>query len=282
MFGQTFQDFEVILLDDASTDGSLDILNLYKDHPKVSHLIVNKVNSGSPFKQWKKGIELAKGEYIWIAESDDFCELVFLESVIQSFTKDIGLIYCQTKDVDEKGNVLLDRVNYTSDFQPNYWQSDFEMDGNVFIQKVFLIKNVIPNASAVVFKKTLAKPSFFTESLLQMKMCGDWFYWLQLTKSTKVKFVNSHFNYFRDHRSISRIHKNAKTKKRRLLEEAEIRRFAEQNYGLALNEMNGILYNKWFKLQSKLDLFSFQFYRIKLPSTSNFSLILKFIKFKLK
>ena len=282
MFGQTFQDFEVILLDDASTDGSLDILNLYKDHPKVSHFIVNEENSGSPFKQWKKGIELAKGEYIWIAESDDFCELVFLETLVKLFSKDIGLVYCQTKDVDERGNILLDRVEYTSDIQPNFWQGNFEMVGNVFIQKGLLIKNVIPNASAVVFKSSLAKPSFFSEALLQMKMCGDWFFWLQLTKNTQVKFVNQHLNYFRNHTAISRIHKDPETKKRRLQEEAVIRRFADKQFGLSLNKMNAVLYKKWFKLHEKWVLIKPSFYQVRQPSTSTFEFISKFIQFKLK
>ena len=54
IFNQTFQDFEVILLDDASTDNSLSILEDYKEKfkSKVSHLIVNEKNSGSPFKQF--------------------------------------------------------------------------------------------------------------------------------------------------------------------------------------------------------------------------------------
>ena len=41
-------------------------------------------NSGSPFKQWHKGITLAKGQYIWIAESDDLCDLNFLEAQVKA------------------------------------------------------------------------------------------------------------------------------------------------------------------------------------------------------
>lgn len=80
IFNQTFQDFEVILLDDASTDNSREILHKYQEHPKVSHLIINETNSGSPFKQWEKGLAFARGEFIWIAESDDYCNIFFLKN----------------------------------------------------------------------------------------------------------------------------------------------------------------------------------------------------------
>src|SRR5690606_14670397 len=75
IFNQSYQNFEVIILDDCSRDVSLEILNIYKGHPKVSHFIANEVNSGSPFKQWQKGLKLAKGDFVWIAESDDYCDL---------------------------------------------------------------------------------------------------------------------------------------------------------------------------------------------------------------
>ena len=81
IFSQTFQDFEVILLDDSSSDLSQMVLEEYAKHPKVSHFIINEKNSGSPFKQWKKGINLSQGEYIWIAESDDYCKPDFLEKI---------------------------------------------------------------------------------------------------------------------------------------------------------------------------------------------------------
>ncbi len=281
VFQQTYRDFEVILLDDASTDGSIEILKKYQNHPKVSHLVINETNSGSPFKQWQKGIAMAQGAYVWIAESDDFSEPVFLETLMHSFRNDVGLIYCQTKDVNEKGEVLLDRIDFTKDIQPNYWQDDFEMEGTDFIKKGLLIKNVIPNASAVVFKKSLIRPSFFSNSLLQMKMCGDWFFWLQLTKNTNVKFVNRHLNYFRNHTSISRIHKEPETKKRRLIEEAVLRRFADEQYGLSLNEMNAVLYKKWFRLHDKWGLIRTHFYQVRQPSTSIIEFIFKFIQLKL-
>src|SRR6187549_2432119 len=75
VLNQSFRDFEVIILDDCSTDESFQVIEDYRAHPKVSHIVFNKENTGSTFIQWKKGIELAKGEWIWIAESDDWCEL---------------------------------------------------------------------------------------------------------------------------------------------------------------------------------------------------------------
>ena len=54
-----------------------EVLSDYQDHAKVSHILLNEHNTGNPFKQWFKGMQLAKGKYIWIAEADDLCELTF-------------------------------------------------------------------------------------------------------------------------------------------------------------------------------------------------------------
>ena len=84
---QTYQNIELILLDDASTDGSEEVLSDYQGHAKVSHILLNEHNTGNPFKQWFKGMQLAKGKYIWIAEADDLCELTFLEKVVPLMEK---------------------------------------------------------------------------------------------------------------------------------------------------------------------------------------------------
>ncbi|MEG2479884.1 MAG: glycosyltransferase family 2 protein, partial [Mucinivorans sp.] len=70
ILGQTFRDFELIILDDSSTDNSQQIIEQYSSEPRVSHVVYNKINSGNTFVQWQKGVDLAQGEWIWIAESD--------------------------------------------------------------------------------------------------------------------------------------------------------------------------------------------------------------------
>src|SRR6516225_7688773 len=75
---QTYQDFELILLDDCSTDGSREVLQSYADDPRV-RIEFNDENTGTPFKQWNRGVRMARGRYIWIAESDDYAGPRFLE-----------------------------------------------------------------------------------------------------------------------------------------------------------------------------------------------------------
>src|ERR1700722_8508136 len=63
---QTFQDFEVILLDDCSPDNSPEIISSYVGDSRV-RIEFNAINSGSTFKQWNKGVRMARGDYVWIA-----------------------------------------------------------------------------------------------------------------------------------------------------------------------------------------------------------------------
>ena len=118
IFNQTFQDFEVILLDDCSADDSVAMLQRYAAHPKVTHFIVNKKNTGSPFKQWKRGIELARGEYVWIAESDDWAALNFLEHLLPLITQpNVNIAFCNSNWVNEAGAIEKSLSLYTTSFQ---------------------------------------------------------------------------------------------------------------------------------------------------------------------
>ena len=67
ILAQSYQDFELIILDDCSTDNSREIIEQYRSNPRVKHIVYNEQNSGSPFVQWQRGFTLASGEYIWIA-----------------------------------------------------------------------------------------------------------------------------------------------------------------------------------------------------------------------
>src|SRR5690606_12329869 len=107
VLAQTYQDFEVIILDDCSTDSSKQIIDTYRDHPKVTQVVYNEVNSGSTFKQWDKGISLARGQYIWFAESDDWCENDMLEDLVKGIEtdQDCSISYCQSYCLEDSGKI---------------------------------------------------------------------------------------------------------------------------------------------------------------------------------
>ena len=188
IFNQTFQNFEVIILDDCSTDNSKEIIEEHRNHPQVSHIIYNKNNSGSPFKQWAKGFDLAQGEYIWIAESDDWAELTFLETLVSILdsNKQIALAFSSSNWVFPDHTI---KVSLCSD--------NFEMDGIEFIKSKMICGNSIHNASAVVFRKENAKS--ISKKYTEFKGAGDFQFWVNLCETGRVFYAASCLNNFRKH-----------------------------------------------------------------------------------
>lgn len=284
VFNQTIQDFEVILLDDFSSDNSVEILSSYAKNPKVSHFVINKQNSGSPFKQWNRGIDLAKGKYIWIAESDDYSEPNFLECMTNFLSSDesIGVAYCQSIVIDETGKELSHNLEYTSDFHPNVWKDDFVMEGNEFINTYLSVKAVIPNTSAVVFRKDLVGSDSFDDTMLNMRICGDWLFWLKVCQNTILQFCNKPLNYFRYHENASRHHDSFLKKKTRIIEELQGRLYLYTRDGKKHSKALHRLYAKWFKLFKATDIFKKEFYTAKMPFTSKLGFAIRFVFSKIE
>ena len=285
ILNQTYSDIELIILDDKSTDGSAEFIQSYAGNDKVKSILINNENSGFPIKQWLKGISLAKGEYIWIAESDDYCSTFFLEkviNVIESSELEIGMVYCQTIDVDENGHKLKDRIHYTSNFNPNLWECDFCMNGYEFLSVYLMHKNVIPNASAVVFKKFLLDRVSDLEKLSEMRMAGDWFFWIKISQITNVAFVSDRLNYFRYHDAVTRNHSSKNKLLIRFKEEKVIRNYLSDNFMLNQSKEWNIMLNKWFEANDIFSVFSFSFYELKPINVNVFLYVFNFINFLLK
>ena len=193
ILNQTYQDFELILLDDCSTDNSREILSEYINHPKVSHCVFNTENSGSTFRQWDKGIELAKGEFIWIAESDDWAEKEFLETVINAFQRNpqVGLVYTGSKLVDCNG-----QITFYNDCENS--EGEIHYKGIQFIRKKLACSNAIWNASMMVFKR-YNYPTENKSLFLNMKYCGDWFFYVLVAEQCNVIEIRKALNNFRVH-----------------------------------------------------------------------------------
>lgn len=197
ILNQSYSDYELIILDDNSTDDSRDIIEQYRKHPKISHVVYNDQNSGSTFYQWKKGISLAKGEYIWIAESDDFCSTTFLKECIYVLERypNVSIVFTDSVLVDSEGIIFKRKYTLLGKMWNKYMYSFRCIKGNKLIKRM-LFRNIIINASAVVFRKRYVSQ---TPTCVHYKLCGDWLFWSSFMKDTDVVYINQKLNFFRQH-----------------------------------------------------------------------------------
>lgn len=199
ILNQTRQDFELILLDDASPDGSGEFLETFLHHPRV-RVIRNDANTGSPFVQWNRGLSEARGELIWIAESDDVASLQFLEVLAGILDRDqsIGLAFCCSQRIDEEGTVLSETTAHPEN---TIWQCDFQMKGPPFVSGPLYFSNLIVSASAVVFRRHLYE--MVGPAPTEFRLAGDWLQWCRMLLISDVYYVAQVL-------SATRIHTNTR------------------------------------------------------------------------
>jgi glycosyltransferase involved in cell wall biosynthesis len=195
---QTYQDFELILLDDSSTDHSREILQSYAEKPGVK-IAFNTMNSGSVFKQWNKGIRMARGRYIWIAESDDYSDTQFLGRMVSILEghPDITFVYCASCRVGEDEQHLALSDPYLDRLDAAHWAEDFIVDGFQECQRFLVLISPVANASAVVFRKDVYERIGCANE--RLRVCGDYKVWADMALEGKVAYVAEHLNYFRSH-----------------------------------------------------------------------------------
>lgn len=200
VLNQTYSDYEVIILDDCSTDNSREIIESYRNHPKISHIVYNEKNSGSTFIQWERGFELARGEYIWIAESDDVARSTFLEECMNAFSSysDVSIVFSDCLFVDENT-----RDMHESKLQLTYRLSDKKQDspytmynGRFFIDHRMFYQNYIMNASMVVFRKNSRHPD---KAYMNYRYVGDWLFWVGILLNGNTVYIDKQLNLFRQH-----------------------------------------------------------------------------------
>ena len=275
VFNQTFTDYEVIILDDASTDGSAEIIRQYENHPKVSQIVINTVNSGSPFKQWKKGFELARGKYIWIAESDDYCENTFLENVMNAFANEqVVLSYCQSKIVDENGRIISENnLAWTDDLDDRRWRSSYTNSGTDECKKYFYVKDIIPNTSAAVFKKEAAHKIDW--DLDRFSITGDWMFWIKILQHGDISYIPQTLNCFRESTASTRVRNTRAKKLRRIKEELWILDFyketkiiSDQDYGKRVS----------IQIQKTKKIIPYRLYKLKKEDFKEYFAIFKYLK----
>lgn len=202
IYSQTYSNFEVILLDDCSSDESVAILRDYAErYPSKTIFRFNELNSGGVFNQWKKGLELATGELVWIAESDDYSSTNFLEELVRYFQNPaVMMAFVRTEFVQGTPPMRAwTSEEYLSDLGLGIWGRPFIKSAHAMVKSSWVVKNIVPNVSGAIFRHPGKIDLLNDAQWLNLRMCGDWVFYLSIIRGGLVAYSPNATNYYRQH-----------------------------------------------------------------------------------
>ncbi len=174
ILNQTRLPDEIVISDDASADKTVEILMEYKEkYPKLINLLLNKENVGF-VKNFERAIMNTTGDLVALSDQDDVWLPTKLEKECKVLeeNKDVGMVFCDLKVVDEKLNTIYDSL-----WKRKSLNMKGILKGNSFFQKILIEGNRATGCTIMVRKEILDKTLPFND-----KIAHD--YWIALVVST--------------------------------------------------------------------------------------------------
>ncbi|MHB2166869.1 glycoside hydrolase family 99-like domain-containing protein [Alsobacter sp. R-9] len=207
IFEQSHPVEEIVVLDDASSDNSVSVIcDVAQSRDRDVLLAVNEKNSGSVFAQWMKAAEMARGEFVWIAEADDLSERTFLSTLVNLMRTDpaIDIAFSDSRAIDMQGGPVFDSYKpYFGTIEPGALTRTQIFDGNDFVSRYLGIKNVILNVSSVLWRRDALRRALEASwsDLKRLRMAGDWRIYLEVLSwpGAKIAYSADMLNVHRRH-----------------------------------------------------------------------------------
>lgn len=201
LINQTYQDIEILVIDDCSKDNSIELLRKYESHPKV-RLVIREQNGGWVVVN-NQGVGMSSGEFILFAQCDDDCDPRMIERLVDAMKiyPTAGIAFCRSLLVDEHGQLLGD------DFagREGSFRARCAMDTLVKgseMSRFLLHSCVIPNLSAVLIRREcFLTIGNFTSSY---RVSGDWDWFFKIASRYDFAYVAEPLNRFRQHKTTIR------------------------------------------------------------------------------
>lgn len=201
ILSQSYDHFELLLLDDASTDDSLDILREYARKDRRIRVLENLENSGGVFHQWEKGLREAKGDLVWIAESDDWAAPDFLETLVPFFRNEaVQLAFARNSFVDPAGAPInWSMEEYLAEFGADRWSRPWIETAPNIVREVFSMANIVPNAGSALIRRFDRLEVLESAIWRDMRICGDWLFYLNAIRGGLIAYTPATTAYYRIH-----------------------------------------------------------------------------------
>lgn len=255
VLNQTYKNWELIIIDDASTDNSLNVIKEYIKKDSRVKLIINEKNLGL-CSSLKKAIKFADGEWIAFLESDDEFLPESIEEKIKASCLGADIIYTDVElfqDKDKKADLEL--------YFKNINKYLVELDRSKFIDKfpqIISKSNIIPTFSCVMVKKELLLKTKYNPLC---KNSIDHYLWAQLSHK-RIYYINKKLTKWRLHKDsyINKCKYNWFTKllfNTSIYSETIKNKFILTRFLLILNYIRTrFIYFKFTKTQIKISIFS--------------------------
>ncbi len=180
VFSQTFRDFEVVVVDDGSTDQTRDVVAGYGDRIRV----LTKVNEAKPAATRNIGVRAARGELVAFLDADDWWREDKLERQVAVFDgrPDVGLVYTADATVDSAGKVLS--VN----------PCPAEARGRIY--ELLTVRNAMVGSSVMARREAIARAGGFDESLTSIE---NWDLWIRISRDWAIEYIDEPLTLYRVH-----------------------------------------------------------------------------------
>ena len=177
ILAQTFRDYEVVIIDDGSTDGTRSLVEPYLDGNPITYLY--QENKGVAQAR-NTGVENSHGSYLAFCDSDDFWLPEKLEKQLRLFTSDIAIVFS-------------DAYIFSDVSQPKAKMCELmpPCRGDTYVS--LLRENFIVTSSVVVRKELMQRP------FSALPVCEDWQMWLAVARQGLFDYVEEPLVYYYEH-----------------------------------------------------------------------------------
>jgi glycosyltransferase involved in cell wall biosynthesis len=184
---QTYSNWELIIIDDASTDKSPVIIKSYfKKHSKKIKPIKHLKNKGCPAASKNSGLKIAKGKYIAFLDQDDLWLPQKLEMQIKEVEQSpkIGLVACNASVLDQNKNEIIGNV----------WKTTKILQKQNLTKRLLLGNFILTSSCVLVRKEFFDRYGLLDE---KFKIADDYDLWFRISRYYNIALQQKHLTIWR-------------------------------------------------------------------------------------